>query len=402
MIQGAHGTGAGTANRGLGARLAASVAGMVFLSLGCASSPPPAASPPAASTANAKPAPAPSAKDEETVKARYLEDCRYRRVWGTVLYEGADEVATESDETRAKALFYKGLEREGAKQWEAAEEAYRRAWETTKTFLYAAYLGRAEFMNQKEVLAAEHLCFALRDWPASEDDFIVDDYMWRTRGKGTEYDIPKRQVEDMFVEVRKKVGAVSVLVSEPGARVLIDDKLIGESSTVGEVYIEPGLRIVEAKRFGYRTAADTVQVMQGGTHNLVLMLEPDERVLPVIVGGAVSLALLGTAIGFTIATNDKSADGDAELLAIEQQGQPCPGAPGTSLSAKCGHLSETLTARDRVYVVAVSAYIGAGALAAATAIYAFWPRSAPSSKAALQALPMITSSNLGLVVTGSF
>lgn len=437
MIQGAHGAGAGNANRGLGARLAAGVAGMVFLSLGCASSPPPAASPPVASTASAKPAPAPSADDEESVNARYLEGClRGARPGETGAVAGAEP--SEDDQKRAEEFFQNGLmhekrsdrhhdrireledkqqsqpltatelselsqEREKfSQELREADREYTKAWAIMKTYVHAAYLGRIEFIRSNHLWATEHLCFALRHWSAS-DEYVLSEGKAVILEDRVDFEISKQAVQNHFLASRRKVGALTIQVSEPGARVFVNRNPIGDSPLKYDVYVEPKTVSVRAERSGYISDKVFVNVLQGRSHHVTVTLkQTSDNMWPVQLGLTLGGATLSVAILMTVLTCVESDAGDTKLQAIEAQGRRCPGTPGTPLADECAHLKDTLKEHDTYLTVAAAMYTFTALFAGAAGSFYLVSRPDSRSNTAVRALPVITPSNLGLTVTGSF
>jgi hypothetical protein len=295
----------------------------------------------------------------------------------------------------------KGSELYSAGKWSDAEQAFLGAWAIQKTYDIAANLGHAEHKLGKWRDAAEHLGFALRNWPLA--------------GKPE----PKELARQRFEEVRAKVGGVSIEVSVAGAEVVIDRKPMGTSPLPAEVYVEPGSHRVEAKLQGYMTASSAVQATAGGTHAVKLMLMRDETDKPngsegtarmaLLIGGAAASAVgIGMGIGFTVAANGKSADAAALRDQLVQE-TPADVAicaePTGKRGPTCAEIRGKLADRETFTDVARGSFIAGGVLALATVGYAILTRtgSEKTTRAtSVHVAPMVGRSSGGVLVVGAW
>ena len=82
----------------------------------------------------------------------------------------------------------------------------------------------------------------------------------------------RTQVETALAAILRKLGTLQVQVNEPGARIVLDGRTIGESAQAVTVRAEPGSHTVAAQKAGFLTAADTVTVYAGGNSTVELRL----------------------------------------------------------------------------------------------------------------------------------
>ncbi|WP_437756851.1 PEGA domain-containing protein [Sorangium sp. So ce1389] len=305
------------------------------------------------------------------------------------------------------------------------EAEFESAWELNPTFDVAYNLGNTKYQLKKHREAAQHLSFALRNWP-----------LVKTVAK------LKPTAEQRFSESRAQVGAVAVTVSVAGAEVLVDGKVVGRAPLEGEVFVEPGEHQVEARQAGYAPASQTVKVAKGGTAEVKLALAlaksegptaagttegggsaagtgvvgpvagpppagpvepqplPDKRSwVPVIALGAASAVGLGVGIGATVASNAASSDAHQQSAAIIQGRGQCV-RPESSWAGPCEQVRNDASRADTLGNVARVAYIASGAFAIAAATYVLWPQ--PKRSESAVALPVVRSDGAGIAVMGTW
>src|SRR5262249_19005102 len=125
---------------------------------------------------------------------------------------------------KARELHTKGdmLYEQG--DYQGAHAAYLAAWSLKKHYQIAGNLGDCEVRLGRYRDAAEHLSYFLREYPANK---------------------PAERREDgrrLFEEARSKIGTIHVAVDPPGAKILVDGELVGESPLQEPLYVEPGSR----------------------------------------------------------------------------------------------------------------------------------------------------------------
>jgi hypothetical protein len=73
----------------------------------------------------------------------------------------------------------------------------------------------------------------------------------------------RTEVQAILKEITARLGKLRIEVNEPGARVLVDGKVVGESPQAITKRVEPGTHTVVAEKQGYPAAAATVQIAAG-------------------------------------------------------------------------------------------------------------------------------------------
>jgi hypothetical protein len=310
---------------------------------------------------------------------------------------------------RATELYKKGNELYDKSKWAEAETMYRAAFELRQSFEIAGNLGDVEMIQGKPRDAAEHLAFALREFPPS--------------GKPPQ----KEALQKRLREATNMIGTVHVKVSVPGAEVLVDGKVIGKSPLDYDIYVDRGERLIEARREGYEPAKEKVTATSGSKHDVSLTLKKKEAPKPppprktggeeeastgglkrntvVIISGAmVSVGAIATGIGLTAAANGRATDGLVLRQTMDGRGAKLCNDPGvdTLTAMECQMLQKTLDEKDSFSNTAVVAFIIGGVAATATAVYAFWPAPKGSKAAVVRPVPVVTGKEGGLWLTGRF
>jgi hypothetical protein len=270
------------------------------------------------------------------------------------------------------------------------QEAYPlllEAWNLKKHFLIAVNLGIAELELGRYRDAAEHLAYFQRE----------------ATGVGA-YEL--RQASLMLQEARKHIGTVTVQVSEPGAEILVDGESVGTAPLGRELFLEPGERVIEARRAGFATAQAFLDLAEGSTR--VVSLKPqalravggdnaetpspagDPVVWPAVAAAGLALANIGLGVGFTTAANDRSA-------AARETG--C--RAGVS-SPACARTATLLEEKDRFSNLAVVGYAAGGVAAAGAAALVIWPLRTTRKGQEAKLTPMASFNGGGLLVKGTF
>lgn len=264
-----------------------------------------------------------------------------------------------------------------------AEARYLQAWNLKKTYDLACNLGAIELDLSKPRAAAEHLAYALREFPAG--------------GKTS----AREQIEGRFKKAREQVGALRVRVSAPNAKVIVAGQAVGASPLPDEVFVEPGVVTVEARLPGYETAQQTVQIEKGSAVEVSLTLEHTRRSnLPAFVMGGIGMAALGLGASFIgIAESNRST---ATTLSNETN-HACPVADPLP-QGKCKELVDVASREDTFGNIGIVSLVVAGAAAVGVTTYLLWPapRDETTSARTVRILPMASTTGGGLFVLGSF
>lgn len=301
--------------------------------------------------------------------------------------------------TSVEELFLKGVDLYSAQRWVEAEAAFLEVWRVQKTYDVAANLGTTEYRLEKWRDAAEHLAFAVRNWPVA--------------AKAEAREIAKQR----FEEVRAKVAAVTITVNVAGADVLVDGKSIGTSPLGADMFLDPGAHRVEARLRGYKTGSTTVQASAGETHAAKIELVREETEssglgkgtqTALIVGGAVTSAVaFGMGVGFMTAGYGKETDASSlrdELQKETPVGVAVCDQPDASRASRCAELQSKLEDVKRFGTIAAGGFIAGSVLAAATTAFVIWTRTSSSKRAQQQVwvAPAIGTTSQGVSVVGAW
>jgi hypothetical protein len=146
-------------------------------------------------------------------------------------------------EREARALFKEANRLLGEKDYVSALDMFR-----------AAY---SRWPNPKILL---NIGTTLRN--LGRDAEAADAYEKYLR-EGKPDDKRKAEVDAILKELSAKLAKLRIEVNEPGARVLVDGKVVGESPQGITLRVEPGTHTIVAEKQGYPAAAATVQISAG-------------------------------------------------------------------------------------------------------------------------------------------
>ncbi|MDI1484748.1 PEGA domain-containing protein, partial [Polyangium sp. y55x31] len=266
--------------------------------------------------------------------------------------------AADPQKEAAKKLE-EGLRAQKAGQHDKAREALDAAFKLKPNAEIALALARSEMQLGKPRDAAEHLAYFLREGQAAKPE-------------------DRQAAEKMFAEAKSKVGTLIVSVDEDGAEVQIDGKPVGTSPLNGAVFVEPGTRILTARKEGMPEAKKELTVAAGAESAVPLAVKPPPpppakpappppppppaRNKTLILAGAgiaggLALVSLGTFIGYSVVESGSFDTWEANRCT--RTNQQCVNdfkdAQGTS------------TALGTTSLITL---IGAGVVGAGTAVYA--------------------------------
>jgi hypothetical protein len=325
---------------------------------------------------------------------------------------GATSPASEDAASRADALFKAANDDLAKQKWAEAEAKLLAAFALNRSYDIAANLGNTQYRLGKYRDAAEHLAFAVRSWPVI--------------GKREQREFSAKRL----AEARKFVASVTIRVSSPGAKVLIDGREVGLTPLDGEVFVEPGTHAIEAKLAGYAEAKQTIEAVKGGAQEMSLMLTPvaqaasasdseqvappvksvtaettqgntrdapSSGVRPLVIGGLVTAGVLVVAgAAFAGASNAHASDAEEQRTAALQRGVPYP-CRNPEYAQTCAEYTDTLTAQRTFANLSVTSFALGGVMGAATAIYALVVP-APKAGGHVRAVPVATTVGGGLMI----
>lgn len=307
---------------------------------------------------------------------------------------------TADPNKRATELYKKGNEFYDKSKWADAENMYRAAFDLRQTFDIAGNLGDTEMIMGKPREAAEHLSFAIRNFPAD--------------GKPAQREALRKRLQ----EAANLIGTVNVSVSVPGAEVLLDGKSLGKAPLDHEYYVDRGDHVIEAKMAGYEPAKESFKASVGTKHDIKFTLKEvpkpkappppktDEgggifagRSLPILIaGGAVTVVGIAVGAGTAAAANGKASDADALIAGMAPNACAAPAG-----LAACAELVDTRKSQDTLANTSMAAFVVGGVAGLATAGYFFfWPKPKSGKSASVRPVPVVTANQGGLWVNGTF
>ncbi|MBK8997616.1 MAG: PEGA domain-containing protein [Myxococcales bacterium] len=341
----------------------------------------------------------------------------FRRLFSLIAILFALTGATHAyAEATPEELFRQGRDAVQKKDWPRARDFLAKSWALKRSFDTAALLGQSELKLEKYRDAAEHLDFALRNFPNLEPTADA-----------------RRRIEDAAKSARARVFALTVTASVAGAEIAVDSVPVGRAPLDAELFLEVGKHTVEAKLEGYEPAKREVEAKAGTAEKVDLQLSKLTSAAPaaaaasgsparsngdpppsgdkspagasgtktalVIAGVSLTAVSLGVGIGFGL--DSRSASGDADDLAGKLGTNGC--ANGGN-AAECATLEDTRDRANRNATIATVGFVGAGVFGAATAaIWLAWPGSKTTSGRApsIRVTPIFVGAS-GVAVRGQF
>jgi len=327
---------------------------------------------------------------------------------GAAAQPAASPSKSDAKTDEARELFIRGMALYEQGQYERAEAALLASWSLKKHYQIAGNLGVCEMKLGKYRNAAEHLSVFLKELPPAGDQQ------------------DRKRAQALLDEARTKVAVVKIGVDVDGAEVRVDGQVIGAAPLAAEVFVEPGKRTVEAARGGYENTREVIDAKAGASLSVSLKLRPsapppltppsdqskrlseigppvmsarpNRKVL--IAGGAVAGAALVSGLVFTVLANGKAGAGDEKRDMIRAIGGSSA-CLSEKFAADCDALHGLRKDYDTFANISVWSFIAAGAVGAATLIYAFSvPRSRPLT--AVRLSPTFTAQGGGVVVSSSW
>lgn len=289
------------------------------------------------------------------------------------------------DNDEARRLYRSGVAAFDRDQTEEARRLLLQAWSIRRTYDVASVLGQVELALNLPRDAAEHLDFAVRNFPPQLSAEAL------------------QRVRDTFSQAEKRVGTLLVRVDRAGAQILVDGKPVGASPLSSPLFLDPGTHTVQGEEGGDRVRR-TVNVEAGATQSLGLELgaarspatpptstqaarEPNLTLL--LLGGAVTLVGAGVGLGYAIGAADAHDRADAIRATL-----PPGGCGGPGPASFCNQLHEAAETHDRDRTLSTVAFAVSATALVATAGYWFLASSRPSQRTAETAAPVQVGASL--------
>ena len=308
------------------------------------------------------------------------------------------------------------------KDWPEVQRLLLPLWEKKHTWDVAVGLGKAEWYLGNKAAGTRYMAFAVANVPPKEKTQAVE-------GLRTALDTMKAGV-----------GTVQISVNKDSAEVLADSQVIGNAPIEGEVFLDPGTHVLEARLAG-ASAKQSLEVAPGKSYTVALVVEEAQatpraaapqdlhdnkrvelpaqsnpatdapkndvsesaiqpRTIVLIAGAGVTAIAAGLGIGFALKAS--SHNQHAKNVGASLGSKDCS-SPTAAASAQCADLTDSLSSRDSASrVEAVSFGVAIAAAVTTTIVVLAWPERKKPSAGRLQVLPSAESHAGGLVLTGSF
>ncbi|MDI1432322.1 PEGA domain-containing protein [Polyangium sorediatum] len=298
--------------------------------------------------------------------------------------------AYADDAARAAELFATGNKLFDEEKWAEAEASYQAAWDLRKSFDLAGNLGDVEMTLGQFRDAAEHLSYALEEFPAGGKPEV------------------REALQKRLDEAKKQVGTVTIGTNIGGAKIFVDGRLVGQAPLAKAVFVDPGKRVIEAKLPGHDDVLRTVDVEKAQSQEVNLVLAPKIGGAPggkskvlIGVGGGLALVGIGAGIGLLVAAS--GADSDAKALDSAMPDAACdPAHPDHAANkGNCATLLSTLQRKDTFTNIGTGALIAGGVLAVGTVVYALLPTKKQATMG-FTLVPTVTPTFAGFAATGQF
>ena len=307
---------------------------------------------------------------------------------------------------QTRTLFREGLASYNAGQVETARQLFLTAWTIQPSADVAMELAQTEMDLGKYVDAAEHLDYALRNFTPSINEMM------------------RSIARQAYTDVLRRVAKLNVTVNQDGAEVLLNSRVIGKTPLPGSLYAEAGSCVVQA-RWGTSSATETLLAEPGQELPVILALQPSggpasdlrsaqephqpepsltsaaahKSLVPVIVGGAITMLALATGVGLRIAS-----DSEANNAQRISSGLGIEGCIGTNAnSSTCIALHDSLRKSDRERNWSTAGFVVGSTAILSTAVYWFWPRRQDAAAASGFRVSGNLSANAGgVALVGAF
>lgn len=169
------------------------------------------------------------------------------------LWLGASPVrANEEAELEARALLREGNRLVKERDYEGALKLYQAAYRRFPSPKLLVNIGTTLQLVERMAEAADTYERYLAD-PAAESQ-------------------RRQEIERLLTELERKVGRLRITVVEPGARVLLDGRPVGESPQEIRVRADPGTHTVTAEKPGVPPVVATARVGAGEEQSVELRL----------------------------------------------------------------------------------------------------------------------------------
>jgi hypothetical protein len=293
-------------------------------------------------------------------------------------------LAGAEDEQTQRALFERARAHLKNEQWDKARELFEKLWNDRNTYDVALQLGQAEYHLGQYRNAAEHLAYGLATLPPREKLETAE----RSR--------------QILALCRREVGTLDLRVKNKGAEILVDQKVVGITPLLTELYVEPGAHRFEVRLAAHQSVTWTLQFTADQTQwkevQLVALVPPSNdreqpaskgrrpstppprqaddaahraSYVPVVAGGIVTAAGLTAGIVLQLARNSRKAEANDIQSRIGANG--C-GTPSAAAQGDCERLVTLGADYDSFGRLELLSFLFGGAALLGTGTYFFVAR----------------------------
>lgn len=175
---------------------------------------------------------------------------------------GQAQLADSQQLQRADQLYRQGRQAMFAERWADAHRILSEAWALKQSYDIGALLGQTELNLAMYPEAAEHLAYALRNYPARDPAE------------------PRRRLEQGLALAQARVATFNVQSNVAGATVLVDGREVGLTPLAQPLFLEPGTHRFEASREGYRAVTLNQAAPAGSSTEVSLELTREVGAVP--------------------------------------------------------------------------------------------------------------------------
>jgi PEGA domain len=336
--------------------------------------------------------------------------------------------AAESQETDVgRKRFAEGVAAFKSGKYEEARVSFQQSYAVKPAPPALRNLAAAELKTKRYLDAARHFSTYLKTTKPSEIDRA---------------DV----VQQSLAEAKTHCAMLVVETNVAGAVIGVDGEIIGRTPLDADPWLlEPGEHAVTARLEGYDDHNERQRLEAGRTTRIFVALQPNGitarsplaatpapaaklasssegrtpgvgeephvmqplppspdsaarvSVVPLAIGGAITITGLAFGIGYSVASNSNAQDHDALLASIPGPSPKCGNM--TPYAAECAEMQRLGDKSDTQRNMATAGFVVAGVAGAATLAYWLWPR---SSRSQGMVVPTVAPAYAGIQWRSSF
>lgn len=253
----------------------------------------------------------------------------------------------------------------------------------------------------------------LGHWRKAAEHFRY--YLEQTEPSATD----RAAAENRLAEAKNKIGVIEIHVNEQGAEILIDGVVVGTAPLSNEVFVEPGKRIVEARKAGCLFEPKSVEFGPGSKHSVSLLCKrpmvpprpamtvpdrgtPNWKKVAIPIAAGVGAVGLGVGIGFRVKADNLSKEADSDFAELAKRTLPLE-----QICVKHPADCDAIRLKDRKSGTANNVWppvlIVGGVSAAAALVMALLPAPASNNRVGVvRVVPVVGASERGFGISVSF